>query len=66
MFMPTNDDLDQLLANESAAGRDSGLGPFEGSWSTSISLVDFAYPGSFDLYALRTMEATIDTVVVTF
>jgi hypothetical protein len=59
--MPANDDLDQLLAYGNAAGGDSGLGPFEGFWSTSMSLVDFAYPGSIDLYALRTkIESPID------
>jgi hypothetical protein len=63
--MPADDDLDQLLDYGSAAGGDSGLGPFEGFWSTSMSLVDFAYPGSIDLYSLRTMESTIDTVAVT-
>jgi hypothetical protein len=52
--MPADDDLDQLLDYGSAAGGDSGLGPFEGFWSTSMSLVDFAYPGSIDLYSLRT------------
>jgi hypothetical protein len=52
--MPADDDLDQLLDYGSAGGGDSGLGPFEGFWSTSMSLVDFAYPGSIDLYSLRT------------
>jgi hypothetical protein len=53
-FMPANDDLDQLLANESAAGGESIHEPINGFWSTPQLLGDFAYPDSFDLYSLRT------------
>lgn len=65
-FMLADDDLDQLLTYGSIAAGDSGLEPFDGLWSTSISLVDFSYPGSIDLYLMRILiESPGDTVAVT-
>jgi hypothetical protein len=63
MFMPVIDDLDQLLAYGTAAGGESIHEPINGFWTTSLWLGDFAYPDSFDLYALRTpMPSPIDAV----